>query len=225
MFERYALSEVGTLRERFEVTVGFPKGVKPNYNVSPTQTAPVILMRDGERVLERMKWGFVTQGAKDTNSVFRYKTYVAKSEESLRKNIWNNATRHQRCLVPVSGFYLWKSVPGDKQAYFVQLQSKEVFALAGIYSSWKDPEGVEWGTFAIVTTTANKELSALGERMPLVLHAEDEATWLDPTIFDANSLYTVMRPYFDATPLESYQVGPEVFSAKANTVRLLHPID
>lgn len=56
MFERYALFEIDKLRDRYELAAGVPKGVKPSYNISPTQTAPVALIRGGQRMMERMKW-------------------------------------------------------------------------------------------------------------------------------------------------------------------------
>ena len=32
---------------------------KPRYNVAPTQPAPVVVLRDGVRTLEMMRWGLV----------------------------------------------------------------------------------------------------------------------------------------------------------------------
>ena len=220
MFERYALFEIDKLRDRFALTAGVPKGVKASYNISPVQLAPVILIRDGARVMERMKWGFVRSNAKDTNAVFRYKTFIAKSEDALSKPTWETAVRTRRCLVPVDGFYEWKMEDG-KQPYFIRPKAKGSFALAGIYSSWTDPSGTEFGTFAIITCSANKEMSNIGSRMPVILHREDEATWLDPNVSDANTLYDLMRPYYDSSVLEVRRVGQDVLNAKIDRPELI----
>lgn len=75
--------------------------------------------------------------------------------------------------------------------------------------------------FAILTTTANKEMSTLGRRMPVIIHRSDEATWLNPEASDANTLYDLMRPYYDSQVLDVWQVGSGVFSAKANSPDLI----
>ncbi|MEP6710531.1 MAG: SOS response-associated peptidase [Candidatus Saccharibacteria bacterium] len=214
MTERYALFEIDKLRDRFQLPSGVPKGVKASYNISPTQVAPIVLIKDGVRAMERMKWGFIPHRAKDANSVFRYKTFMARSEDAFDKTTWQHAIRFSRCLIPANGFYEWQKTDDGKLAYFIRPKDQNVFALAGVYSSWRDPDGVEWGTFAVVTTMANKEMSVLSNRMPVILHPEDEATWLDPMIDDANTLYDLMRPYYSSQVLEIRPIGPDVDNKK-----------
>lgn len=221
MFERYSLYEIGKLIDRYQLPSGVPKGVKPKYNISPTQLAPVVIMRDGVRVMESMKWGFIRYRAKDANSVFRYKTFIAKTEDIFKKNPYQHAAPFNRCLIPVNGFYEWKKVPGDKEAYHITSKDQGVFTLAGVYSSWVDPEGKEWGTYAVVTTTASKDLSELGERMPVILNPEDEATWLDPTTDDTDVLFGLTRPYSYKGSLDIKRVGPDIFSTKINKPSLI----
>ncbi|QQG51256.1 MAG: SOS response-associated peptidase [Candidatus Saccharibacteria bacterium] len=220
MSARYTLFKINDFAERFHI----PKLVEPierHYNISPTQMAPVIVVRNGAPVLEHMKWGFVPQGAKDTNSVFRYKTYDAKSEGIFSKNIWRDAIRETRCLVPANGFYEWKSTDEGKRPFYITAD-QELFSFAGIYSSWTDPAGKEWGTFAIVTTEANDEMCAISDRMPVILQPEEEHTWLNPTASDINTLYDSMRPY--DKPLRAHQVGFEVNNTKADNPKLIASI-
>lgn len=224
MFERYSLFETGKLIDRYELPAGVPKGVKPSYNISPTQLAPVVVMRDGVRVMESMKWGFIRYRAKDANSVFRYKTFIAKSEDIFKKNPYQHVAPFNRCLIPVNGFYEWKPVPGDKEAYHISSSDQELFTLAGVYSSWVDPDGKEWGTFAVVTTTASKELSSLGERMPVILNSEDEAVWLDPSTDDTDVLFNLTRHSNYHGSLEVTKVGPEVFNTRANKPSLISKV-
>ena len=105
MAERYTLLELEKLRDRFALADGVPAGVKISYNISPTQLAPIVLQRDGKRVMQRAMWGFVPAAAKDTRSVFRYKTTLAKCEDVFDKPTWKDAVRTQRCLVPANGYY------------------------------------------------------------------------------------------------------------------------
>lgn len=221
MAERYTLYEIEKLRDRFHLTNGVPAGVKRSYNISPTQLGAVIVNRDGVNVLERMKWGFIPATAKDSNSVFRYKTYVAKSEGIFNKPTWQDAITHQRCLIPANGYYEWRQTPDGKLPFYIQLASKDLFAFAGIYSSWTDPEGAQWGTYAIVTSLHDNGPKMPVQR-PIILDPANEAEWLNPTISDVDSLYRLMWPVADDL-LQTHQVSPDVKNIKANDERLILP--
>jgi putative SOS response-associated peptidase YedK len=43
-----------------------PWNFEPSYNVTLTQTIPVVVSRDGRRVLERMRWGIIPHKHKGT---------------------------------------------------------------------------------------------------------------------------------------------------------------
>src|SRR5690606_15936994 len=110
----------------------------------------VIISDEDVTLVKSMKWGLVAQGAKDTNSVFRYKTYNIPSEKILSRHSWERAVREKRCLIPANGYYLLNG-SGKKRAKYVQANDDELFAFAGVYGSWQDPEGVTHGTFSIIT--------------------------------------------------------------------------
>jgi putative SOS response-associated peptidase YedK len=219
MISRYALYDIADLSSRFHLTEGLPKGVKPHYNNSPTISAPVIISHEGTRVAKLMKWGLVAKGAKDTNSVFRYKTYNIPSENILSRHSWEQAVRERRCLVPANGFYELNG-SGKKRAYYVQLKDKSLFAFAGVYSSWQDPEGTVHGTYSVITTEATSAMPDSSIRMPIIIKPEDEARWLDQTITDANSLYDMLRPY-PSELLTVHEVSPAVHSPKPNQPDLI----
>ena len=61
---------------------------------------------------------------------------------------------------------------------------------------WRSPEGEVLRTFAIITTPANREMSALHDRMPLVLEQPDWRLWLGDDAGDAAEL---LRPAPDGT--------------------------
>lgn len=222
MISRYTLYTIAELSNRFNVTKGLPKGVKPHYNYSPTVTAPVVIDGEGGRVIERMKWGLIPKGAKDTNAVFRYKTYTIPSENVFSRHSWELAVRERRCLVPANGFYEL-SGSGKKRAYYAERKDKSLVAFAGVYSSWQDPEGVVHGTYAIITTEANADMPDPRMRMPVIVKREDEARWLDSTISDANSLYDILRPNPNDV-MHVYEVGPVVHSPKPNQPDLILPL-
>lgn len=218
MISRYALYSTAQLSDRFGLTEGLPKGIKPHYNISPTVSAPVIVANEGHRVVKPMMLGLVAQGAKDTNSVFRYKTYNIPSEKIFSRHSWEKAVRESRCLVPANGYYELNG-SGKKQAHYVQSVDNELFAFAGVYGSWTDPEGKIHGTFSIITI----EAPGSANRMPVIIKREDEYRWLDSTTHDTSSLYDMIRVYPQEL-LAVHQVSPAVHSPKPNQPSLINRI-
>lgn len=223
MIERYALYDIDKLRDLYSLTNGVPKGVKPHYNIQPARQVPVVLRRGDDTVLELMQWGFVPQNAKDTNSIFRYKTHAVRSEDVFKKVMWERAIRSQRCLVPINGFYVFTAIEGGKTPYFVEVKNQPVAALAGIYSSWTDPEGAEHSMVSIVTVPANEETEELTDRLPVIVQPHQQAGWLDPANDQFSGLYDVMRVPADGS-LTVSQVGEGIFSKKSDTSNLILPL-
>lgn len=223
MIERIALYDIDKLRDQFGLEEGVPKGVKKRYNVLPAQSIPVVLQRDGARVMELMQWGFVPQNAKDTNSIFRYKTFVARSEDIFETVMWMRSVSTQRCLVPVNGFYIFSKTADANIPYFVQAKDRPLASLAGIYSSWTNSDGVESGMVSIVTVPANAEASKLTDRMPVVVQPAQEDMWLSPEQDNLGSLYDIMR----IAPHESltmHRVGDGIFSKKLDKPDFINKI-
>lgn len=215
MISRYALYRTSGLSDYFQLSEGLPKGVKPHYNISPTMSAPVIVNQEGVRVVKPMKWGLVAQGAKDTNSVFRYKTFNVPSEKIFSRHSWERAVREARCLVPADGYY---ELDGEekKRAWYVQPNDKEMLAFAGVYSSWEDPEGVTHGTYSIITI----EVDDYNRSVPVIITREDQARWLDPAVTDISSLYDMLRLY-PRELLTVYGVSSAVYSPKLDQSDLI----
>ena len=220
MTSRYALYEINKLRDRFNLTKGVPKGVKPHYNISPAQLVPVIVNRNGVNQIQMMKWGFIPAGAKDINSIFRYKTFNARSEAVFDKPTWMTAIRSQRCLVPANGFYEWKTTGNDKNPYFIQACDQPLFGFAGLYSSWTDPSGVEYGMCSIITVDSEATDDMTPSRLPVIVRPNEEADWLNPEIDGMNSIYMTMRPY-DLDKLKIIRVGTDINSAKIDKPGLI----
>jgi putative SOS response-associated peptidase YedK len=222
MISHYALYDIADISSRFHLTDGLPKGVKPHYNNSPTISAPVVVTAEGARVAKLMKWGLVAQGAKDTNSVFRYKTYNVPSEKIFSRHSWAKLIRESRCLVPANGFYELNG-SGKKRAYYAQPKDGSLLAFAGVYSAWQDKEGATHGTFSVITTEATSDLPDISIRMPIIIKPEEEERWLDPTITDVNSIYDMLRPHANGL-LTVHEVSPAVHSPKPNQSTLIEPL-
>ena len=88
-------------------------------------------------------------------------------------------------MVLATGYYEWQWLDPkgkSKQKYFIRPTDQELFAFAGIYSSWKNPQdGGLVNSYSIVTTEANELMSRIHnnkKRMPVALKREDQGLWL-----------------------------------------------
>lgn len=222
-YETYSEEElyVRYLNEKFKRN---PLGIKNNFNFAPTQMSPVLIVKDGQRQFELMRWGLVPSWAKDVKSASKYSLINARAEEIEEKRSYKNAFKKRRCILPLSGFFEWKSEgKGPKRPFAIRLRSKEIMSVAGIWESWKnETSGEVIDSFSIVTVAANDFMSKIHNRMPVILPRESESAWLDPDTEDAAELHRLLTPC-PSEWLEGYEVSVLVNSPKNNVVEVLAP--
>lgn len=226
MCGRYGFYKNDEFSERFGIDVG-DIDLTDNYNVAPGQTMPIIVSLDNKPSVRLMRWGLVPVWAKDLK--IGYKLINARSETLFDKPMWKSLIKSKRCLIPANGFYEWRKEPEGsktvKQPYFIKPKDEKLFAFAGLWSTWKDVEGMEWDTYSIITTQPNKEMSAIHDRMPVILHQDDESSWLSPTNdSDRLAIEAVLRP-FDNDGLEMWEVSTDVNAVKNNNEKLIYPLN
>ena len=103
------------------------------------------------------------------------------------------------------------------------MKNRQPFVFAGLWEEWKDPEGEKLLTFTIITTTANKLMEPIHDRMPVILHEKDEGVWLDPQLGDTDKLSTLLKPY-PSGEMEAYKVSTIVNSPKNEIPKCIEPV-
>ncbi len=211
----------GLLQERFELAEEPPQ-FAPAYNITPGYVTPVITRQSPRRAV-LMRWGLIPSWAKDPS--IGYKMINARAESIDAKPAFRKPVRGQRCLVPANGFYEWQRVTvggkAVKQPYFIHLPDRELFAFAGIYDVWRDAQGQEVRSYAIITTEANDFMARIHNRMPVILAQADEEAWLDAATRLDHAL-ALLRPYA-AEPLAAHPVSNLVNNARAGGAELITP--
>ena len=220
MCGRYSLiADIQELARQFEFDgTGFENS--PRYNVAPTQAVLTVTNRD-VRHAEYMRWGLIPSWAKDASIGNRM--INARGETVAQKPSFRNALQRRRCLVLADGFYEWQKAGKGKQPMRIVLKSREPFAFAGLWESWRNPEGETIRSCTIITTEANDLLRPIHERMPVILPRELEDFWLDGDVTDSAALTHVLSPYPDE-PMEAYEVSPLVNKATNNSADLVVPV-
>jgi len=194
--------------------------IEPNYNVAPSLHMPVILEKEGERKLDRYRWGLVPFWADDVNT--GYSMINARAESLAQKRSFSKPFKSQRCIVPVNGFYEWKRAGSSKIPHYITSKSSPLMHFAGLYEQWESPEGETVNSYTIITTEANKPVSELHDRMPAMLLPEEFTDWLDPENRDTGALQDLLRPWPD-DDIEYYRVSTDVNNVRNNGEQLLEP--
>ena len=84
-----------------------------------------------------------------------------------------------------------------------------MFAFAGLWDHWKNPNGDWIRSCTILTTTPNAITSAVHDRMPVILDRDNYDLWLDPEMNDVDVVSALLKPY-DARPMRSYPVSNRI---------------
>ncbi len=199
---------IGELQNRFEFD-GERLGYAPSYNIAPPQNVLTVVGGE-ERRGGYMRWGLIPFWAKDKSIGSRM--INARAETVAEKPSFRNAFKRRRCLIIADGFYEWQKVGAKKRPMRIVMQSGEPFAFAGLWETWRDPEGEVVPSCAIITTSANNLLSPIHDRMPVILPRDVEDFWLDDSVTEPDALTSVLTPY-DDEEMEVYEVSPLVNSA------------
>jgi putative SOS response-associated peptidase YedK len=184
--------DVSKLVERFDAQKTLEE-YEPNPNIKPTQDAPVVVEHDDERELHLMQWGLVPFWAKDPK--IGSKMFNARAETVGEKPAFKSSFRRKRCLVPATGFYEWKQEGRGKVPYLFTVGDDEIFGFAGLYDTWRTPNGEVLYTYTIITTAPNELVSEVHDRMPVVLPRDKEQIWIDSSVEDPYFLQSLLEPY------------------------------
>jgi len=194
--------------------------LEAHFNVAPGQSiATVSVSGEGIRpVLSLRRWGLVPSWAVD--SKIGNRLINARAETVAEKPSFRSALRRRRCLVPADGFYEWAGSKGSKQAYFIGLQGRALFAFAGLWERWTDPGGEVLESCSLLTTAAAERLRALHDRMPVIVDPADYGLWMDPEVKEP----ALVSPVIDRNlggALQFYPISQHVNDVRHDDPRCL----
>ena len=189
----------------------------PSYNVAPTQLAWVLVPdKEQKLIASQFRWGLIPPWAKDTKMAFN--SINARLETVATKPTFKTAWQRHRCLVPVSGYFEWVEASGRKQPYYIK-SATGLMMLGGIFERWGTADNFI-DSFSIVTTEARGAITAMHDRMPIILQPTELLDWVTG---DAEKAMTLAMTF--ANPeLTFYAVNPEVGNVRNNRPELIAPI-
>jgi putative SOS response-associated peptidase YedK len=220
MCSRYSLtSPAEAVRAYFKV--GGADAFPPRYNIAPTQPVPIVRVGTaGSRELVLVRWGLIPSWVKDPRE---FTTLInARSEGALDKPSFRNAMKYRRCLIPANGFYEWTGPKGDKRPYLIRPSDGGLMAFAGLWEHWQGVDGSELETMAILTTSANRTLAPIHDRMPVILQPDEFEDWLDARGHEAKEAVRMLVPAADDL-LKAVAVDKAINSSRRDGPELQKP--
>lgn len=190
------------LTEIFGISV--LEDLSPHYNIAPSQRVLIIRKNGAGNLSEFIRWGLIPSWASDPSS--GNSLINARSESVHEKPSFRQAIRYRRCIIPASGYVEWENKNGQKQPYYIRMKDDSLMGLAGIWETWKSAEGEVLRTCAILTTSPNRLVQTIHERMPVILHPEEYNLWLDRNVTDPEKLKPLYQPY-PSDLMEMYPVS------------------
>jgi putative SOS response-associated peptidase YedK len=181
-----------------------PTDLTPRYNIAPSQPIAVVANNDQNKI-EFFRWGLIPSWAKDPKIGNRM--INARSETLAEKPSFRNAYKRWRCLIVADGFYEWRRNPDkSKTPMYVQLESQQPFAFAGLWESWRSPDDEVILSCTVITTQPNEFMANIHNRMPVILPRPAYAQWLDPAEQSPDRLRGLLEPY-PAEEMAAYPVS------------------
>ena len=179
------------------------------YNIAPGQYIVIVRPEKGQRVADVAFWGLIPSWTNDPNTC--PKPINARAETLIEKPTFRSAFKRNRCIVPASGFYEWKTEGKEKRPFYFHPTDGDVFAFAGLMEDWHGPNGEVMVGACIITTEPNELMAEIHNRMPVILPKDAWGLWLDPAV-QVREVQPLLVPY----PSELMAAHP-VGSAVGNT--------
>jgi putative SOS response-associated peptidase YedK len=185
----------------------------------------VVIRREavGTLALTPMRWGLAPDWKRGEPECHALMSLQA--DAMVETPEWRRLMNTQRCVVPTDHFYEWKRVAGVKTREFMfRLRSGRPLMIAALWGRSPSPAGRPLESFAYITCPANRMLSAIHDRMPVVLDDAGVATWLNPNatlesllalLQPLASVELEMRPVAATEPVAVRPYQPSLFASRA----------
>ena len=182
--------------------LGISFDITTNDNVCPSELVSTLSVTDGEITQINANWGIKPDWA---NKLL----INAQSETVSNKKTFKKAFLSSRCLIPISGWYEWKSDESGKKQKYLFSHRENVFYMAAIMYQGQSKANtsqaldlfgepiepaVNENEFVSLTTSADQQCRPIHSRMPLMIASNNVKQWLQADVSTAAELLHSQMP-------------------------------
>jgi hypothetical protein len=80
--------------------------------------------------------------------------------------MFRDVLRERRCVVPIDGYYEWRTTSSGKVPFWFYLKTGEPFFLAGLWDCWHEGKPDALASYILMTTEPNELAAKVHDRMP-----------------------------------------------------------
>jgi len=203
--ERFVLQTTASeIEDTFHVVTKSKTIIEPTFNAAPGHILPTI---------------FNVKGAKKiTSCIWDSKNSTVEISEFLQSDSAMTVLNKQACILPISGFYVWKKTVNDPHPFYVRIHTRNLLGIPGFFSEPDESRN----KFTLFTRSANVLLKPLDEIMPCILEPEEFEDWLN------HNAYTIAEKGFRSNnmipDMTVFRVPKLVNDRSNNSSELIQPI-
>ena len=191
------------------------------YNISPGTPLLSLRREQGHLLAEPLFWGFTPAWAASEAGDAGHAN--ARVEGIFEKPTFRDAARQRRCLVPVDGYYEWKTEGRLKIPHYFRAADGGPLAFAGLWSLQVVPGGPPRRSLCLLTVAPNREAGEVHSRMPVLLPPDRRNDWLSERALDpeAFAAFAVTAP---DRSLSMQRVSVDVNRVSIDAPHLVEPL-
>jgi putative SOS response-associated peptidase YedK len=192
---------------------------EPLYNAAPTFRLPVLTM-DKPDSLSFFIWGLMARWS--NNKAMSAKLFNVALDQILEKKSYSSALKNRRCLIPMSGFFLWKPIGKKKHVpYYFHLENAGLLYAAGIWEEADEFAEDSTPNFMLITVPTTENYKDYQENLPLLLTDEQAKAWLDKGIEKDALSERLENPVIP--DLNMHPVSPAIADKSKNSRDMIEP--
>lgn len=180
------IEQLRQLELPFDEAPGF--GYRQSWNITPGNAVVTLFGDHGRYRLGMTRWGLIPHWSKEMP---KNRPINARAESLAVKPFFRHMLNRRHGIVPASGFYEWKPAgEKGKEPWYILRRDDRPMGLAALWDEWQPPgpPSPPLCTCTIITTSANREMTPVHDRMPVILEEDEWAAWLDSSNHDATRL-------------------------------------
>ena len=176
------------------------------WNLAPGTPSLVIRSKPNGLASNWLTWGF------QTSTTATVKPINARIETAASKQLFREAWKTRRCVIPADGWYEWQKTLNGKQPYYFYQKNGEPLFFAGLWTG---------ESFAILTTAAVGDLARIHDRRPLAFGVDRGREWVEQL---PQSEGSVVARAVSSAEIAFHPVSIDVSSPRNDHPELIQPV-